>query len=151
MTIPASESYNAKITKPVTITAYCSTEPIEGQVTVKVLNQYGHLIQEYTVSADTTLNLSDNQYTIGDYTESMPVTPFYKFAGWTVNGEDCENGDVDLSAYGSEVTIKPVLTVDSDTYNITVDGEKVVLPNGENIDYDSYITVKLLKVQSVLQ
>lgn len=142
MTIPASESYNAKITKPVTITAYCSTEAIEGQVTVKVLNQYGHLIQEYTVSADTTLNLSDNQYTIGDYTESMPVTPFYKFAGWTVNGKDCENGDVDLSAYGNEVTIKPVLTVDSDTYNITVDGEKVVLPNGENIDYDSYITVK---------
>lgn len=140
-TIPASNTYNAKITKPVTITAYCSAEPVEGQVTVKVMNQYGHLIQEYNVTADTVLNLADNQYTIGEYTENMPETPFYKFAGWTVNGEECENGNVDLSSYGSEITIKPVLTVDSDVYNITVDGQKITFANGENIDYDSYVTV----------
>lgn len=143
-TVPSAQSYNAKITTPVTITVYCSEEPIENQVTLRVLNQYGHIVQEYNVAADTAITLADNQYTIAENSPvSMPDAPFYRFSGWLVNGTAHENGTVDLSDYTtSVVTLKPVFAVASDSYTITVDNAAVTLENGANIYYDTQVTVK---------
>lgn len=146
MTVPSADSYTALVTDDVTITAYCSETPAENQVSLKVYNQYNHLVQEYNVANDAQITLNGDSYVVTgfDAVSAMPPAPFYSFGYWTVNGAQATGNTINVADYAdsSEILLRPVYVVDEAVYNITVDGEVVNLESGSPIVYDSVVSIK---------
>ena len=153
MEIPAAQTYNAYITSDVTIVAYCSEEAIENEITVQILNQYGHLVQEYVVADDTQITVDKNTFSIGgntytsENTSWLANTPFYTFDGWQVNGHNYNNGSTFTASSVAEngtVTLKMKFTVASDYYEVTMDGGNVANAltgeEGTAFHYDTKVT-----------
>lgn len=146
MTVPSADSYTALVTDDVTITAYCSETPAENQVSLKVYNQYNHLVQEYNVANDAQITLNGDSYVVTgfDAVSAMPPAPFYSFGYWTVNGAQATGNTINVADYADsgEILLKPVYVVNAAVYNITVDGEVVNLESGSPIVYDSVVSIK---------
>ncbi len=147
-TIPSSATYSAYITRDVTITAYLSQtdEDNEEQITLQILNQYGNLVQEFYVDADTevtvdkySLKIGDDEYTATDFSW-LADTPFYTFDGWQVNGANYNNGTTftvsDVDDGSGVVKLKIKMNVTSDGYTISLDGSPI-----DNYVYDQEVTI----------
>lgn len=128
MEIPASQTYDALITSDVTIVAYCSQEAAENEITVQIQNQYGHLVQEYKVAADTQITVDKNVYILGEQRFDVADTPFYVFDGWQVNGHNYNNGTTFTASEAAEndvVILTMKFNVASGYYDVTMDGGSV--------------------------
>ena len=143
MTVPSADSYTAMVTDDTTITAYCSETPVENQVTLKIYNQYNHLVQEYNINSDVQITLSEDSYTVDgfDTVSALPAAPFYTFSNWTVNGSQVSENSFTASQYAVNgvINLKPVYVVDSSTYTVNVDGVPVDIDTP--IVYDTLVTV----------
>ena len=147
MEIPAAQSYTAYITSDTQIVAYCTEETTENQVTVQILNQYGHLVQEYAVNSDTQITVDKNVYNIGGQEYRVEDTPFYVFDGWQVNGHNYNNGTTFTVADVAEdgvVSLKMKFNVASGMYDVSMDGstvhDELADTDGNAFAYDTLVT-----------
>lgn len=151
MEIPASQEYTAYITSDITIVAYCSETPVESDVTVKVLNQYQHQIEEYVISADTQITIGDKSYQIGDTSQvDLIDPPFYTFTGWKINGTDYSYSTYtasDIANEDGEIVLRPLYAVTSGMYELTMTGGSIAGANYNEdsntylAPYDTHLTV----------
>lgn len=150
--IPASDSYTAMVNGEVTITAYCSKQkPDENTAKVRILNQYGHVVQEYNVAKEAVIKVDQNQYKIGESdVQTVPDNPYFRFDSWIVNGRIVENGSQfnvkDKVNDENVVVLMPKYSIVEDgvgPYTITVDGKTVTPVNGGKVFYDTDMTVNV--------
>lgn len=144
-TIPAADSYNLSIQQDgtTTVSAYCSSEPVTGQVKVRVLNIYGNTVQEYNVNESTSVQLGKNTCVIGSTSVPADDYPYYTQSGWYINGTSVNDGTYTMSDYKDEnglVVLQPKYEKAGTTYNVSIDGTSVLSSTSQPLYYDTKAT-----------
>lgn len=127
-----------------TVTAYTTDKTVaDDQVKITLVGQYGDdkPFQILAVSKDAQVVLPGNATaTIAGTAYTAPTAPFYKFAGWQVNGKNYNYGTYtagDLAGSDGTVLLKACYATTDNNYVITLDGATV---DGAGY-YDKEVTV----------
>lgn len=146
--ISSADSYIVNIqdenATQLTVTAYTTDKTVaDDQVKITLVGQYGDdkPFQILAVSKDAQVVLPGNATaTIADTAYTAPTAPFYKFAGWQVNGKNYNYGTYtagDLAGSDGTVLLKACYATTDNNYVITLDGATV---DGAGY-YDKEVTV----------
>lgn len=146
--ISSADSYIANIqdenATQLTVTAYTTDKTVaDDQVKITLVGQYGDdkPFQILAVSKDAQVVLPGNATaTIAGTAYTAPTAPFYKFAGWQVNGKNYNYGTYtagDLAGSDGTVLLKACYATTDNNYVITLDGATV---DGAGY-YDKEVTV----------
>lgn len=146
--ISSADSYIVNIqdenATQLTVTAYTTDKTVaDDQVKITLVGQYGDdkPFQILAVSKDAQVVLPGNATaTIAGTAYTAPTAPFYKFAGWQVNGKNYNYGTYTAGALaGSDGTVllKACYATTDNNYVITLDGATV---DGAGY-YDKEVTV----------
>lgn len=146
--ISSADSYIVNIqdenAADLTVTAYTTEKTVaENQVKITLVGQYGddRPYQVLAVSKDAQIVLPGNATaTIAGTAYTAPTAPFYKFAGWQVNGKNFNYGTYtagDLAGSDGTVLLKACYATTDNNYVITLDGATV---DGAGY-YDKEVTV----------
>lgn len=146
--ISSADSYIVNIqdenATQLTVTAYTTDKTVaDDQVKITLVGQYGDdkPFQILAVSKDAQVVLPGNATaTIAGTAYTAPTAPFYKFAGWQVNGKNYNYGTYtagDLAGSDGTVLLKACYATTDNNYVITLDGATV---DGAGY-YDKEVTV----------
>lgn len=146
--ISSADSYIVNIqdenATQLTVTAYTTDKTVaDDQVKITLVGQYGDdkPFQILAVSKDAQVVLPGNATaTIAGTVYTAPTAPFYKFAGWQVNGKNYNYGTYtagDLAGSDGTVLLKACYATTDNNYVITLDGATV---DGAGY-YDKEVTV----------
>ena len=146
--ISSADSYIVNIqdenATQLTVTAYTTDKTVaDDQVKITLVGQYGDdkPFQILAVSKDAQVVLPGNATaTIAGTAYTAPTAPFYKFAGWQVNGKNYNYGTYtagDLAGSDGTVLLKACYATTDNKYVITLDGATV---DGAGY-YDKEVTV----------
>lgn len=146
--ISSADSYIVNIqdenATQLTVTAYTTDKTVaDDQVKITLVGQYGDdkPFQILAVSKDAQVVLPGNATaTIAGTAYTAPTAPFYKFAGWQVNGKNYNYGTYtagDLAGSDGTVLLKACYATTDNNYVITLDGATV---DGAGY-YDKKVTV----------
>lgn len=146
--ISSADSYIVNIqdenATQLTVTAYTTDKTVaDDQVKITLVGQYGDdkPFQILAVSKDAQVVLPGNATaTIAGTAYTAPTAPFYKFAGWQVNGKNYNYGTYtagDLAGSDGTVLLKVCYATTDNNYVITLDGATV---DGAGY-YDKEVTV----------
>lgn len=146
--ISSADSYVVNIqdenATQLTVTAYTTDKTVaDDQVKITLVGQYGDdkPFQILAVSKDAQVVLPGNATaTIAGTAYTAPTAPFYKFAGWQVNGKNYNYGTYtagDLAGSDGTVLLKACYATTDNNYVITLDGATV---DGAGY-YDKEVTV----------
>lgn len=146
--ISSADSYIVNIqdenATQLTVTAYTRDKTVaDDQVKITLVGQYGDdkPFQILAVSKDAQVVLPGNATaTIAGTAYTAPTAPFYKFAGWQVNGKNYNYGTYtagDLAGSDGTVLLKACYATTDNNYVITLDGATV---DGAGY-YDKEVTV----------
>lgn len=146
--ISSADSYIVNIqdenATQLTVTAYTTDKTVaDDQVKITLVGQYGDdkPFQILAVSKDAQVVLPGNATaTIAGTAYTAPTAPFYKFAGWQVNGKNYNYGTYtagDLAGSDGAVLLKACYATTDNNYVITLDGATV---DGAGY-YDKEVTV----------
>lgn len=146
--ISSADSYIVNIqdenATQLTVTAYTTNKTVaDDQVKITLVGQYGDdkPFQILAVSKDAQVVLPGNATaTIAGTAYTAPTAPFYKFAGWQVNGKNYNYGTYtagDLAGSDGTVLLKACYATTDNNYVITLDGATV---DGAGY-YDKEVTV----------
>ena len=146
--ISSADSYIVNIqdenATQLTVTAYTTDKTVaDDQVKITLVGQYGDdkPFQILAVSKDAQVVLPGNATaTIAGTAYTAPTAPFYKFAGWQVNGKNYNYGTYtagDLAGSDRTVLLKACYATTDNNYVITLDGATV---DGAGY-YDKEVTV----------
>lgn len=146
--ISSADSYIVNIQNEnatqLTVTAYTTDKTVaDDQVKITLVGQYGDdkPFQILAVSKDAQVVLPGNATaTIAGTAYTAPTAPFYKFAGWQVNGKNYNYGTYtagDLAGSDGTVLLKACYATTDNNYVITLDGATV---DGAGY-YDKEVTV----------
>ena len=146
--ISSADSYIVNIqdenAADLTVTAYTTDKTVaDNQVKITLVGQYGddRPYQVLAVSKDAQVVLPGNATaTIAGTAYTAPTAPFYKFAGWQVNGKNYNYGTYtagDLAGSDGTVLLKACYATTDNNYVITLDGATV---DGAGY-YDKEVTV----------
>lgn len=146
--ISSADSYIVNIqdenATQLTVTAYTTDKTVaDDQVQITLVGQYGDdkPFQILAVSKDSQVVLPGNATaTIAGMAYTAPTAPFYKFAGWQVNGKNYNYGTYtagDLAGSDGTVLLKACYATTDNNYVITLDGATV---DGAGY-YDKEVTV----------
>ena len=146
--ISSADSYIVNIqdenATQLTVTAYTTDKTVaDDQVKITLVGQYGDdkPFQILAVSKDAQVVLPGNATaTIAGTAYTAPTAPFYKFAGWQVNGKNYNYGTYtagDLDGSDGTVLLKACYATTDNNYVITLDGATV---DGAGY-YDKEVTV----------
>lgn len=146
--ISSADSYIVNIqdenATQLTVTAYTTDKTVaDDQVKITLVGQYGNdkPFQILAVSKDAQVVLPGNATaTIAGTAYTAPTAPFYKFAGWQVNGKNYNYGTYtagDLAGSDGTVLLKACYATTDNNYVITLDGATV---DGAGY-YDKEVTV----------
>lgn len=134
--ISSADSYIVNIqdenATQLTVTAYTTDKTVaDDQVKITLVGQYGDdkPFQILAVSKDAQVVLPGNATaTIAGTAYTAPTAPFYKFAGWQVNGKNYNYGTYtagDLAGSDGTVLLKACYATTDNNYVITLDGATV--------------------------
>ena len=146
--ISSADSYIVNIqdenATQLTVTAYTTDKTVaDDQVKITLVGQYGDdkPFQILAVSKDAQVVLPGNATaTIAGTAYTAPTAPFYKFAGWQVNGKNYNYGTYtagDLAGSDGTALLKACYATTDNNYVITLDGATV---DGAGY-YDKEVTV----------
>ena len=146
--ISSADSYIVNIqdenATQLTVTAYTTDKTVaDDQVKITLVGQYGDdkPFQILAVSKDAQVVLPGNATaTIAGTAYTAPTAPFYKFAGWQVNGKNYNYGTYtagDLAGSDGTVLLKACYATPDNNSVITLDGATV---DGAGY-YDKEVTV----------
>lgn len=146
--ISSADSYIVNIqdenATQLTVTAYTTDKTVaDDQVKITLVGQYGDdkPFQILAVSKDAQVVLPGNATaTIAGTAYTAPTAPFYKFAGWQVNGKNYNYGTYtagDMAGSDGTVLLKACYATTDNNYVITLDGATV---DGAGY-YDKEVTV----------
>lgn len=146
--ISSADSYIVNIqdenATQLTVTAYTTDKTVaDDQVKITLVGQYGDdkPFQILAVSKDAQVVLPGNATaTIAGTAYTAPTAPFYKFAGWQVNGKNYNYGTYtagDLAGSDGTVLLKACYATTDNNHVITLDGATV---DGAGY-YDKEVTV----------
>lgn len=146
--ISSADSYIVNIqdenATQLTVTAYTTDKTVaDDQVKITLVGQYGDdkPFQILAVSKDAQVVLPGNATaTIAGTAYTAPTAPFYKFAGWQVNGKNYNYGTYTaggLAGSDGTVLLKACYATTDNNYVITLDGATV---DGAGY-YDKEVTV----------
>lgn len=146
--ISSADSYIVNIqdenATQLTVTVYTTNKTVaDDQVKITLVGQYGDdkPFQILAVSKDAQVVLPGNATaTIAGTAYTAPTAPFYKFAGWQVNGKNYNYGTYtagDLAGSDGTVLLKACYATTDNNYVITLDGATV---DGAGY-YDKEVTV----------
>ena len=146
--ISSADSYIVNIqdenATQLTVTAYTTDKTVaDDQVKITLVGQYGDdkPFQILAGSKDAQVVLPGNATaTIAGTAYTAPTAPFYKFAGWQVNGKNYNYGTYtagDLAGSDGTVLLKACYATTDNNYVITLDGATV---DGAGY-YDKEVTV----------
>ena len=146
--ISSADSYIVNIqdenATQLTVNAYTTDKTVaDDQVKITLVGQYGDdkPFQILAVSKDAQVVLPGNATaTIAGTAYTAPTAPFYKFAGWQVNGKNYNYGTYtagDLAGSDGTVLLKACYATTDNNYVITLDGATV---DGAGY-YDKEVTV----------
>lgn len=146
--ISSADSYIVNIqdenATQLTVTAYTTDKTVaDDQVKITLVGQYGDdkPFQILAVSKDAQVVLPGNATAnIAGTAYTAPTAPFYKFAGWQVNGKNYNYGTYtagDLAGSDGTVLLKACYATTDNNYVITLDGATV---DGAGY-YDKEVTV----------
>ena len=131
--IPGAQKYNLTIQDNTTVTAYVNRNTTVDNVTIRIRNIYGLVVNEFSVPADSEFTIDNS------YLPNNAVVPCYKLTGWTSNKETIPTTfNVADYAVDGVITLTPVYELSAGPYNITMDNVSV---GNNNIYFDTKVTL----------
>lgn len=135
-----SNSYSLKIQSDSVVKAYYSSDAKENEIPLLITGVYGNTAYEIKVSKNFTIKLDNKKVVIDNQTYELPLTSFYTFKGWKINGKlydiNSELNAKDLIK-NDKIVVSGVFEKPVGTYSVSLDGKTVK----EKLNFDDKIEV----------